>query len=291
MRCVLTAGLAVILFAASIRAGDDPPGKAKSPAERYQALLQEYWAAIKVFSDAYHKADTAEAKSKVAKEKSPDQKAFGERFMTIADSAPDDPAAVDCLVWVIGNRAAGPKLNQIVDRLVARHAADRKVGAVAPSLVYAESPSAERLLRAIVEKNPDRESKGQACLALGQFLKRQAESVRELKQDSPQAKEIREGYKSLDLDEAVIAELARRDPDAVAREAEAMFERTAKEFADVSIGRSTLGKQAEGELNEIRNLGVGRPAPEIAGQDIDGKAFKLSDYKGKVVVVDFWGDW
>jgi hypothetical protein len=32
-------------------------------------------------------------------------------------------------------------------------------------------------------------------------------------------------------------------------------------------------------------------APEIAGKDLDGKAFKLSDYRGKVVLLDFWGHW
>jgi hypothetical protein len=36
---------------------------------------------------------------------------------------------------------------------------------------------------------------------------------------------------------------------------------------------------------------VGEPAPEIEGEDIDGKPMKLSDYRGKVVVLDFWGHW
>ena len=72
---------------------------------------------------------------------------------------------------------------------------------------------------------------------------------------------------------------------------ETLFERTAKEFGDISLGRSTLGASAKSELNELRNLGIGKPAPEITGEDIDGAPFKLSDYKGKVVVVDFWGDW
>lgn len=38
-------------------------------------------------------------------------------------------------------------------------------------------------------------------------------------------------------------------------------------------------------------LAVGQPAPEIAGVDIDGAPIKLSDYRGKVVVLDFWGHW
>ena len=36
---------------------------------------------------------------------------------------------------------------------------------------------------------------------------------------------------------------------------------------------------------------IGNQAPEITGEDIDGVAFNLSDYRGKVVVLDFWGDW
>ena len=36
---------------------------------------------------------------------------------------------------------------------------------------------------------------------------------------------------------------------------------------------------------------VGKPAPEIEGEDADGVRFKLSDYRGKVVMVDFWGHW
>jgi len=36
---------------------------------------------------------------------------------------------------------------------------------------------------------------------------------------------------------------------------------------------------------------IGSEAPEIEGEDIDGVRFKLSDYRGGVVVLDFWGDW
>jgi peroxiredoxin len=37
-------------------------------------------------------------------------------------------------------------------------------------------------------------------------------------------------------------------------------------------------------------LPVGIPAPEIEGKVFDGNWFKLSDYRGKVVVLDCWVD-
>lgn len=39
------------------------------------------------------------------------------------------------------------------------------------------------------------------------------------------------------------------------------------------------------------SVAIGQSAPEISGKDLDGVAFKLSDYRGKVVMLDFWGDW
>jgi peroxiredoxin len=41
----------------------------------------------------------------------------------------------------------------------------------------------------------------------------------------------------------------------------------------------------------VRALTVGKPAPEMMGQDLAGSSFRLSDYRGKVVVVTFSADW
>src|SRR5206468_1510915 len=38
-------------------------------------------------------------------------------------------------------------------------------------------------------------------------------------------------------------------------------------------------------------LSPGSPAPDFTFTDIDGKAHKLSDYRGQVVLLDFWGTW
>jgi thiol-disulfide isomerase/thioredoxin len=55
--------------------------------------------------------------------------------------------------------------------------------------------------------------------------------------------------------------------------------------------RSTLGQVAEARLDDWHNLAVGKPAPEIKGVDVHGKSLKLSDYRGKVVALVFWGTW
>ena len=49
----------------------------------------------------------------------------------------------------------------------------------------------------------------------------------------------------------------------------------------------TIAKSREGILTR----GIGKIAPDITGKDLDGVPFKLSDYRGKVVVVYFSGEW
>lgn len=45
---------------------------------------------------------------------------------------------------------------------------------------------------------------------------------------------------------------------------------------------------AEGCLFELDHLQVGMTAPDFEGTGLDGKTFKLSDFRGKMVVIDFW---
>ena len=52
-----------------------------------------------------------------------------------------------------------------------------------------------------------------------------------------------------------------------------------------------MGQLVDNEIFAYENLRIGKVAPEIEGHDVDGTPFKLSDYRGKVVVLDFWGDW
>ena len=65
-----------------------------------------------------------------------------------------------------------------------------------------------------------------------------------------------------------------------------------RRFIEREVARKkTLGEEAEARLDDMLNLAVGKSAPEIEGLDFNGKPLKLSDYKGKVVVLVFWGTW
>jgi len=57
------------------------------------------------------------------------------------------------------------------------------------------------------------------------------------------------------------------------------------------LGRGTYGELVRRNLFELEHLSVGCIAPDIEGEDLDGETFKLSDYRGKVILLDFWGHW
>ena len=46
---------------------------------------------------------------------------------------------------------------------------------------------------------------------------------------------------------------------------------------------------ARGHLHELDNLNIGQEAPHFSLADIDGRPVMLSEHKGKVVVLHFWG--
>lgn len=73
-----------------------------------------------------------------------------------------------------------------------------------------------------------------------------------------------------------------------------MYQDLAEKYGEVTFRNGTIGKVAGQKIKAIEiaaKLKIGAEAPDIEGPDIDGEVFKLSDYRGKVVMLDFWGDW
>jgi len=60
-------------------------------------------------------------------------------------------------------------------------------------------------------------------------------------------------------------------------------------LAAVSV--QARSKRASGPAGGAAVLTLGASAPDIVGTDLDGRALRLSDYRGKVVVVTFSGEW
>ena len=67
-------------------------------------------------------------------------------------------------------------------------------------------------------------------------------------------------------------------------EADKLFSRVIRDFPKFNQAHN-----AKRELEELRRMAIGNPAPPMEGTDLDGNPLSLSDYRGKVVVVYFWG--
>ncbi len=70
----------------------------------------------------------------------------------------------------------------------------------------------------------------------------------------------------------------------------ALLELATNEYGDVRLRGSTLKEMLEATLNSSK-VQPGMIAPEIEGKDLHGQAMRLSDHRGKVIMLDFWADW
>ena len=75
------------------------------------------------------------------------------------------------------------------------------------------------------------------------------------------------------------------------KEVEKLYETVVNKYASVERRGVPIGDSAKDALFAIQYLSIGKEAPEIAAEDLDGVEFKLTDYRGKIVLLDFWGNW
>jgi AhpC/TSA family len=132
-------------------------------------------------------------------------------------------------------------------------------------LSFSTDEVSERALRTLLAKDTRKEVQGPIMLSLAKVLSERGSA----------------------LPDAGTKEGAR-----LFAESERLLEQAAEKYPEVKIesfgAGGTVASQAKKLLFGLRHLTVGKVAPDIEGLDQDGKQFKLSDYRGKVVLLDFW---
>jgi len=319
--------LLVLVLALPATQGQDAPKDEKKPAsarERYAALEKEYSAEQQKIVAEYQKTK-GEEQQKVLQRYYGLGKEFAEKFYKLAEDNPKDPAAADALFWVIQNASGSPPYKKAVDRVTAlvaemplrdlygrlnrlRGGSPELFDAVvkraekdvddpqAPNLLAwvatggAHTPAGQKAVERLVEKYPDNDAIERVCTTLGRMGS--PDSVDTLKKVLEKATKPRvKAAAALAMARSLASQTDRlgnkpAEADKVAAEAEKYFTQAIDLY-----GKGGATGEAERELNALRTLRIGKEAPEIKGEDLDGKEFKLSDYRGKVVLLDFWGNW
>lgn len=76
------------------------------------------------------------------------------------------------------------------------------------------------------------------------------------------------------------------DPEVAEAELISYADKIKNEFPD---NRTVI--QFKEEVNKLRKLAAGQPAPALEGYTPNNKKVSLSDYKGKYTLIDFWASW
>lgn len=263
------AALALPLCVTALWALDDKNGgKQKpppSPAQQLQAIEKEHSKAEDALFSLSSKSDDEQSKllARYREMTGP----FTSRCLKLAEKYPKDPAAFDALVWVLQHQASAftPDADKAAGILTHDYARDPRIVDVCRSFIRVHAPAAETLLLAVLAENPKKETRAAACLALAQMLAERAD------------------------DEAMHGQ--NKEASATRKDAERRYEQVAHDFGDVKIDGKPAKDVVKPDLQELRTLAVGKTAPDIDGKDSSGKSFRLSDYRGKVAVLDFWARW
>ena len=278
-------GILVLVLGLSMAATQDKP---VAPAEQYKALLKESGEA----GQAHWKATTDEERKQAAARVEP----LPLKLLELAEKNPNEPWTLDALTHVItqeywlDNYSSHPgwgkdsRQARAIAILLRDHVRSDKLGETCKRVQFGFRKECETFLRTVLEKNPHRDVQGQACLRLALFLNGRLSRL-DLLKDQPIVSRRYEGLYGQNYLDA----LRQQDRAKAVAEVEAVLEQAAEKYGDVKLPfGGTVGDNAKMELFAIRHLAVGKEAADIEGPDQNGVRFRLSDYRGKVVLLYFW---
>jgi peroxiredoxin len=257
----------LFLFVGAV-ASDEPPAPSSSPEARLADLGDSAQRAMGEAKTAVYAAKSEKEIDKIIERVTADLAALHRHALDLAAKHSTAPVAVKALAWVAEMRPPGQQSPEIARALTALrrdHTHSDQIAGLCQSLERLDSPESEAFLRGVAAENPSRALQARALATLAVLLRNRGDARYN---DDP------------------------RESERCAQEAERTLTKVASDFGDLkATDSSTFADWARGVRDEMHRLSAGKTAPAIEGTDVDGKKFKLSDYKGKVVVVDFWAGW
>ncbi len=289
--------LLFLLCSLSVSANSDEP---PTPAQQHRDLISEY----NIVSREIRRSETVEQRKAVARRFDE----FAKKFLDIADEHPEDPIALTAIRSAIqsiistdsraqniaefhpGSLVVGSSdgsTERAVKLLLRDHLKSEKLAPICDRVRYSYRPEFESFLIAAIKENTNRDVQGLAHLAVAQLRHNQ---LRLMDLASDRA-ELAKRYATI-YGEGYIERLERIGREQFVKRLEAAYERTRK-FEDVTNipFKTSVSAKATSELYSLRHLSTGKVAPEIQGQDQEGRQFKLTDYRGKVVLLYFWQEY
>jgi thiol-disulfide isomerase/thioredoxin len=241
------------------------------------------------------------------------------RFLAFANKHPNSPLAFDALFLIV--RRGGPQTanvhgqpwqtkEQALDVVWTDHSQDPRIAHLF-DLLGGSLPSqrTEAFLERASESGPNRAIRAAATFHLARYYHTFAQSHKRSAQVAAKAslKNVERYWK------IVVTPYLQQFPmdwNKNADEIDRLLAIVVNEFADVPVSElsltgpnqlrvetvsparpKTFPNLARSMLFEVNNITPGQAAPEIVGTDADGKSFRLSDYRGKVVLLTFTADW
>jgi thiol-disulfide isomerase/thioredoxin len=282
---ILSGGL-LLCTPGELRAGTAVEDKDAQLREEARELVSQYAKHFDEYIKALHQSKTPEQRDK-AGEKRPKPVPGADRLVSWAERNPKEPVAVDLLATVVRHgpfTVEAPKAAKILSR---DHLDLQGVQFVETAIQVTlwPMPVAEKWLRAYLDKSPNRQTRAIACLQLALYKKWLLEhAIQEMDADWIERLEKNFGKGSTDY-------LKELDGDRLKDDAIALLDRVGGEFGDVEWSGRRMTDLARPHHFQLSKLGIFKAAPEIEADDLDGVPFRLTQYRGKVVVLTFWATW